>query len=160
MIGVFLAPESPWWLVRNNRREEAKNSLMRLSSGSTNTELDHTLDLMQQTNEMEKQLCKGTSYLDCFRGTNLRRTEITCLAWVIQAATGANLISQAAYFFEQGGLPTSIAFDFSISLQAIAMIGVVISWFVMARVGRRKICLLYTSPSPRDGLLSRMPSSA
>ena len=24
----------------------------------------------------------------------------------------------------------------------------------------RKICLLYTSPSPRDGLLSRMPSSA
>ena len=25
---------------------------------------------------------------------------------------------------------------------------------------RRSICLLYTSPSPRDGLLSRMPSSA
>ena len=26
--------------------------------------------------------------------------------------------------------------------------------------GSRWICLLYTSPSPRDGLLSRMPSSA
>ena len=26
--------------------------------------------------------------------------------------------------------------------------------------GRKKGCLLYTSPSPRDGLLSRMPSSA
>ena len=25
---------------------------------------------------------------------------------------------------------------------------------------RQKACLLYTSPSPRDGLLSRMPSSA
>ena len=25
---------------------------------------------------------------------------------------------------------------------------------------RNEICLLYTSPSPRDGLLSRMPSSA
>ena len=25
---------------------------------------------------------------------------------------------------------------------------------------REKTCLLYTSPSPRDGLLSRMPSSA
>ena len=25
---------------------------------------------------------------------------------------------------------------------------------------RRRNCLLYTSPSPRDGLLSRMPSSA
>ena len=28
------------------------------------------------------------------------------------------------------------------------------------RVACVKTCLLYTSPSPRDGLLSRMPSSA
>ena len=28
------------------------------------------------------------------------------------------------------------------------------------RAERVRICLLYTSPSPRDGLLSRMPSSA
>mgnify|MGYP003311241797 CR=1 FL=1 len=27
-------------------------------------------------------------------------------------------------------------------------------------IKRRVVCLLYTSPSPRDGLLSRMPSSA
>ena len=35
--------------------------------------------------------------------------------------------------------------------------------FVSGRSYRRKrryYCLLYTSPSPRDGLLSRMPSSA
>ena len=30
----------------------------------------------------------------------------------------------------------------------------------MISLGRREGCLLYTSPSPRDGLLSRMPSSA
>ena len=29
-----------------------------------------------------------------------------------------------------------------------------------AMIGQSMICLLYTSPSPRDGLLSRMPSSA
>ena len=29
-----------------------------------------------------------------------------------------------------------------------------------AYLNRNMICLLYTSPSPRDGLLSRMPSSA
>ena len=27
-------------------------------------------------------------------------------------------------------------------------------------IGKGSTCLLYTSPSPRDGLLSRMPSSA
>ena len=32
--------------------------------------------------------------------------------------------------------------------------------FAAKKFGLGKICLLYTSPSPRDGLLSRMPSSA
>ena len=31
---------------------------------------------------------------------------------------------------------------------------------VQRQVERGNLCLLYTSPSPRDGLLSRMPSSA
>jgi hydroxymethylglutaryl-CoA reductase (NADPH) len=30
----------------------------------------------------------------------------------------------------------------------------------LENIGHYSICLLYTSPSPRDGLLSRMPSSA
>ena len=32
--------------------------------------------------------------------------------------------------------------------------------FVKSTIERKGHCLLYTSPSPRDGLLSRMPSSA
>ena len=31
---------------------------------------------------------------------------------------------------------------------------------LLINVDKTKVCLLYTSPSPRDGLLSRMPSSA
>ena len=31
---------------------------------------------------------------------------------------------------------------------------------IFIKAGADRICLLYTSPSPRDGLLSRMPSSA
>ena len=30
----------------------------------------------------------------------------------------------------------------------------------LAKISKERDCLLYTSPSPRDGLLSRMPSSA
>ena len=41
-----------------------------------------------------------------------------------------------------------------------AMIEVVNNAVLKAYDGNKKICLLYTSPSPRDGLLSRMPSSA
>ena len=32
--------------------------------------------------------------------------------------------------------------------------------YILKPVSENDICLLYTSPSPRDGLLSRMPSSA
>ena len=32
--------------------------------------------------------------------------------------------------------------------------------FTFPHIGNVGTCLLYTSPSPRDGLLSRMPSSA
>ena len=42
-----------------------------------------------------------------------------------------------------------------------ALLAADIEWFSYYNVrGEGKICLLYTSPSPRDGLLSRMPSSA
>ena len=34
------------------------------------------------------------------------------------------------------------------------------NWITHQNIKRAKDCLLYTSPSPRDGLLSRMPSSA
>ena len=33
-------------------------------------------------------------------------------------------------------------------------------YWVLLTVAGTAVCLLYTSPSPRDGLLSRMPSSA
>ena len=41
---------------------------------------------------------------------------------------------------------------------SLALLLVLFAW--QKRSGRILLCLLYTSPSPRDGLLSRMPSSA
>ncbi|CZR65147.1 related to transporter (major facilitator superfamily) [Phialocephala subalpina] len=129
------------WLVRRGRAEEARIALRRLTSDASSSELDKTISMIQHTNELEKEVSSGTSYLDCVRGVNLRRTEITCLTWVIQAASGASMMGYSAYFFGQAGLPTSIAFDFSISLYAVAMIGVMLSWFAMTYFGRRAIYL-------------------
>ena len=47
---------------------------------------------------------------------------------------------------------------FSIDLVVMLLIIVVIIPYIFYNI--RSFCLLYTSPSPRDGLLSRMPSSA
>ncbi|KAJ0417557.1 sugar transporter [Aspergillus carlsbadensis] len=142
LIGISFAPESPWWLVRKGRNDDARKSLRQLSSAYTDAELDNAVSMMIHTNELEKEISAGTSYTDCFKGVNLRRTEITCVAWLIQSASGATLMGYAAYFFVQAGLPNIISFNFSISLYALAMIGVAISWFVMTHLGRRTIYLI------------------
>ena len=47
--------------------------------------------------------------------------------------------------------------DFS---AAAACIACIVLFTVMFEEGLHRVCLLYTSPSPRDATLSRMPSSA
>jgi SP family general alpha glucoside:H+ symporter-like MFS transporter len=75
---AYFAPESPWNSVRRNNIEEARRSLERLASNSDNKqeEIEATLAYIRYTTEMERAETEGASFLDCFRGTNLRRTEI------------------------------------------------------------------------------------
>jgi SP family general alpha glucoside:H+ symporter-like MFS transporter len=78
LIGGLFAPESPWNAVRRNKIELAKKSLRRLRGNSPNKELEieATLAYIQHTTELERADTESASYLECFKGTNLRRTEI------------------------------------------------------------------------------------
>ena len=66
--------------------------------------------------------------------------------------------------FEQGLHPFIEAFNasigFDLTLLQEDLDGSIAHARMLASVGVITDCLLYTSPSPRDGLLSRMPSSA
>ncbi|KAG7109743.1 General alpha-glucoside permease like protein [Verticillium longisporum] len=90
MIGVYFAPESPWWLIRKGRVDDAKHSLLRLTSKNTETDFDadDTVAMMVHTAALEEKITAGASYLDCFKGIDLRRTEIVCLVWAIQNLSG------------------------------------------------------------------------
>ena len=44
------------------------------------------------TNELEVQQTSGTSYLDCFKGVDLRRTELTVMSWVVQQTSGSAMM--------------------------------------------------------------------
>ncbi|KAJ5623057.1 hypothetical protein N7490_011662 [Penicillium lividum] len=146
IVGVYFAPESPWWLIRKGRVEEAKRSLLRLTTtNDPEFDVDKTLAMMQHTNELEQEISSGTSYLDCFKGVDLRRTEICSAAWVAQSICGSTFIGYSTTFFEQAGLPTVDAFDMSIAQYAIAGVGTILSWWVMTYVGRRRIYLFGTA---------------
>lgn len=141
LIGIYFAPESPWWLVRKGRDEAAKFMLNRLTSADKHPDFnaDETIAMMRHTNELEKAVSEGTSYFDCFRGTDLRRTEIACMTWFTQAFCGAALIGNSTYFFIQAGLDESNSFSMSLGQYAIGAVGVFIAWGLIPRVGRRTL---------------------
>ncbi|KAJ6177935.1 hypothetical protein N7519_008396 [Penicillium mononematosum] len=114
MIGCLFAPESPWWHVRQGNVQGARRALQRLtSSNDPNFDPEETIAMIQHTNELEKSLSSGTTYWDCFKGTNLRRTEVVCIVWLVQTLCGQNLMGYFAYFCVQAGLPTVESFNLS-----------------------------------------------
>ena len=98
IIAVFLAPESPWWLVRKGRHDRALKELGRLNNGQPNDE--ETLALIQHTVQLEKQLKFGSKYIDAFKGTNLRRTEVSFMTNMANYLVGFGL-KGSTYFMEQ-----------------------------------------------------------
>jgi MFS transporter, SP family, general alpha glucoside:H+ symporter len=144
LIGIFLAPESPWWLVRKGRHEDAKKSLLRLTSlnRETNFDADETIAMMVHTTALEEKITRGASYLDCFKGTDRRRTEIVCMVWAIQNLSGNSFSGYSTYFLEQAGLAPAKAYDFALGQYSINMGGVFGAWFLMSLgLGRRSLYL-------------------
>ncbi|KPM36170.1 Maltose permease MAL31 [Neonectria ditissima] len=140
LAGLVFAPESPWWYVRKNNRAAAKKSLLRLTSrNQPDFNADETIAMIEHTNEMEKQLKEGTSYRDCFKGVDLRRTEIVVGIWLVQTLGGQNLMGYFSYFLKQAGMDPSNSFSLSMAQYALGMVGTFGSWFLMAKVGRRTI---------------------
>jgi SP family general alpha glucoside:H+ symporter-like MFS transporter len=99
--------------------------------------------MMVHTNALEEKITAGTTYLDCFKGVDLRRTELVCMCWAIQNLSGNSFSSYSTYFLEQAGLNPSNALNFALGQYSINCIGVFGAWFLMASgIGRRRLYFL------------------
>lgn len=140
MIGIFFAPDSPWWLVRKGRLNQAKKSLGRLMSKSTpNRELtiDTMVTKMQLTIAEEfANTNSKSSFYDCIKPKDFRRTRVAAIVWIIQQITGSALIGYSTYFYEQAGLSDKNSFNFSIIQYCLGIMGTVGSWFASRKMGR------------------------
>lgn len=131
------APESPWWLVRKDRIEDARRSLYKLTSLKSDEMVNNQLAMIIETDKKERKIDNQVGWMDCFKGVNRRRTEIACMAWSCQALCGNPLLGYSAYFFEMAGLQHLDAFKLALGLSLIGIAGTVTSWFVTGKFGRR-----------------------
>jgi SP family general alpha glucoside:H+ symporter-like MFS transporter len=118
---ILFAPESPWHLVRHGKIEEAEKSLRRLVRKSSGIDPKQTLAYIIHTNQLEEELQAGTSYLDCFKGVELRRTEIACMAFAGQVFAGSLFAYNSTYFFQQIGLGTKATYRMNVGGTGMAL---------------------------------------
>ena len=121
LAGLPFAPESPWWLVRKGREDDALQALRRLAADSVDVKA--TLAVIIETDRLEQELEAGSTYLDCFKKINIHRTEIAIGVYSIQVISGIYLVGYATYFFELAGLPDDQAFDMGVGFLAVGFVG-------------------------------------
>lgn len=149
IIGAYFAPESPWWLVRKNKQADALRSLQRLSTADVNHE--DNLAAIQHTVNLERNLDFGTSYADCFKGVDRRRTEISIMAWCSQALVGFIVQGYQTYLFKQAGMATADAFKLTLGTYGVAGLGTLISMPLQQRFSRYSIWMAgMAGVSPSD----------
>jgi MFS transporter, SP family, general alpha glucoside:H+ symporter len=99
-ILLFIAPESPWWLVRKGRLEEAEKSVRRLGRNTSSEKPADTVAMMRRTIEYEKTE-KKPNLIELWKGTDRYRTLIVCGVYAAQNLTGNLIANQAVYFFQR-----------------------------------------------------------
>ena len=136
LAGLPFAPESPWWLIRQDKMEQAEKSLKKLVQRKSGINTKETLAMMVKTDHLERDLEVGTKYSDCWKGPNRRRMEICILLFVVQNFSG-NPVGFATYFFEQIGLNNVQAFDMGVGLNGVGFVGTLLSAIPLIMMGRR-----------------------
>ncbi|KAF4456657.1 general substrate transporter [Fusarium austroafricanum] len=141
---VWFMPESPWWLALKGRDEDALQSLRRL--GHVQGREDVALADIKTTMALIQQETEGVTYLECFRKSNLRRTMISIAPLLIQALVGSLFTaSYSTYYAQLAGFSTAMSFRLQITQQVLSMVGNVVSWFLIDRIGRRSLMLWGTA---------------
>ena len=134
---MLFGPDSPWWLVRKGRFEDAEETISKIMARTDRITPKEYLSMIIRTVEVERELSAGNTFIDMFRKKNLRRTEIVFGQWTIQALTGFVVTSYFAYFYEQAGLPTVKAFDMEVGQGALAWLCACFAFWISGKVGRR-----------------------
>ncbi|KUJ09666.1 general substrate transporter [Mollisia scopiformis] len=133
-------PESPYCLVAQGRIDKAMKNTRRLHDANFDTEgfiASIKVDL-----ETQAKTQREASFRECFQGKNTFRTLIAMSTFFIQSVSGMSwIIGYMAYFLELGGLSTGAAFNATVGLSFVMLVGNMVGWVFVERYGRRGTAL-------------------
>lgn len=144
IMQVFLPfmPETPRWLVEQNKMDRARKDLARLRNKNTPPQmLEAELQQIIVAFEAEKSLTGNVPLFDCFRRTNLRRTLLSVALMTCLTGSGAVFVLvYGTYFFAIAGQPD--AFADSCGMTAAGLGATIFSMWLITRIGRRTILMV------------------
>ena len=130
----FFLPESPRYLVYRDRFDEAE-VVMRSLSNHPET-VPQEIALLKAQVEEQRELHKATSMMDCFRGTNFRRTIIAMSVQILQQAQGVSFIQNfIVTFMQQLGFPDPLQTNMMVTGCSFAVH--IITFITFDKIGRR-----------------------
>ncbi|KAB5546801.1 sugar porter family MFS transporter [Coniochaeta sp. 2T2.1] len=142
LLTLHFVPESPRWLLNHGKPEQALKSLRTLRKGAYDE-----VALQQEWEEMKAIAARESEtkndwrlFFELFKGTNLRRTIICVGVGTANAGVGAMFIlAFGTYFLKMAEVDDP--FMWTIITNVIGLAGLISTWFVVTRVGRRRIIL-------------------
>ncbi|KAJ5931088.1 hypothetical protein N7466_006581 [Penicillium verhagenii] len=135
----ILLPESPTWLLRRGKPEKALKAQKKLDTVQVDSAA--AIEELHLSILAEEGETSSFVYMDCFRGTNLRRTLIVCLASALPQLFGLQLLGNASYFMEIVGMGSTNSLIFLILGIGLGLIANIASIWVLNSLGRRSLCM-------------------
>ncbi|KAK3364643.1 general substrate transporter [Lasiosphaeria hispida] len=139
-VAMFFIPESPRWLILQNRQEEGRKSLEWLRPPGA--ACDEELKEIRAAIEREKELGSSISTLDMFTNPiDRRRTFLAVCSVTLQAASGSMfVIAYKAYFLAMANVADPFAMSNVLSVMGI--LAILFNSLIVVKFGRRRVILM------------------
>ena len=153
------------WLGNADRHDRWRDShyrlrgpaVLQMQSVFSDNWIKARAEVLYGPNYFPKPESAGESLAQVFHSSKGEGSESVRLMYLLSIASARKHIRLAASYF----VPDSLAIQMLVAARKRGVkVEIIMAGEKTDAPAVRSACLLYTSPSPRDGLLSRMPSSA